>query len=793
MTKALPPRALRWYCNPDSFDFETTADLSPGTEILAGPAVQEALEFGLQNRAKGANLYVRGLSGVGRLDFLEELIEKLQLSCPIKQDRCYVHNFAQPDRPRLITLPAGKARAVKKELHGLVDFVQNKLPNVLEEGHVQTRRTAIENRMDESIDDATKDFQEELLKAGLQLVTLQAGTVTQAALFPVLDGQPVPPEELATLVQQGKLSPEERVKMLEPIDKFQGRLEEVTTKVEEIRFEGTHEIEDLITRTTRRMLNKAARRILEKYPNEALDTFLHEVIEDIIENLVFEQEGEFEDPTWKYSLHIVLDNRSGNDCPVVVENHPTLSNLLGTIEQAYGHNGPRPSDYRCIRAGALLRADGGFLILDAQDILSESGAWRVLLRTLRTQQLEITPPEISNYGQGLSLKPEPIPIQVRVVLVGGHETYYLLDLAERDFSQLFKVLVDFDPDIEKNSESLRLYALLLARLQQEADLVPLDRTAVAALCEHGARIAAHRGKLTTRMDRIADIAREGDWLARRADAPTITGEDVRHAVQRTKERASLPSRRFQEEVMEGSLILQTEGRSIGQINGLAVMTAGPLTYGFPARITASIGPGRTGLLNIEENAEMSGSIHTKGFEILRGLLRYLLPVEHPLTFYASLAFEQNYGGIDGDSASGAELCCLMSVLTRVPLRQDLAMTGAIDQRGNIEAIGGANEKIEGFYDICKARGLTGEQGVLIPQANAGDLMLRHDVLADAEQGLFHVYPIARVHDALAILTGMEPGDLDEEYRYAPGTLLGEACLQAEILWRNSTRRLPPTP
>ncbi len=792
MREALTPSALRWYCHPDSFDFEDTTELEPGTELLAGPAVQEALEFGLQNRARGANLYVRGLSGVGRLGFLEDLIQKLRLSCPIKQDRCYVHNFSQPDRPQLITLPAGKARAVKKELHGLVDFAQNKLPKVLEEGHVHGRRKRIEDRMDEDIDKATKGFQEELAKAGLQLVTLQAGTVTQAALFPVLDGKPIPPEELEALVQQGKLSPEERTKILEPIDKYESKLEEITTQVEDIRFAGTREIEDLITRTTRRMLNKAAKRILEKYPNEALDTFLQEVIEDIIENLVFEQEGDFEDPIWKYSLHIVLDNGSGNDCPVVVENHPTLINLLGTIEQAYGQNGPGPSDYRSIRAGALLRADGGFLILDAQDILSEPGAWRVLLRTLRTQRLEITPPELSNYGQGLSLKPEPIPIQVRVVLVGGHETYYLLDLAERDFSQLFKVLVDFDPDIAKNSEALKLYALLLARQQQEADLLPLDRTAVAALCEHGARIAAHRGKLTTRMDRVADIAREADWLARRSSAKVITQKEVRMAVQRTKERAMLPSRRYQEEVLEGSLILQTDGATIGQINGLAVMTAGPLTYGFPARITASIGAGQTGLLNIEENAEMSGNIHTKGFEILRGLLRYLLPVDHPLTFYASLAFEQNYGGIDGDSASGAEFCCLISALTKVPLRQDLAMTGAIDQRGNIEVIGGINEKIEGFYDICKARGLTGTQGVLIPEANAGDLMLRHDLLENAAKGLFHVYPISSVQEALELLTGMPSGELDEAGVYTPGSLLDRACACAEVLWRNSVRRLPPS-
>ncbi|MFQ5767259.1 MAG: Lon-insertion domain-containing protein, partial [Acidobacteriota bacterium] len=413
------------------------------------------------------------------------------------------------------------------------------------------------------------------------------------------------------------------------------------------------------------------------------------------------------------------------------------------------------------------------------------GAWKALVRTLRSGRLEMVPPELSSSLLAPALKPEPIPVHLRVILVGDAFTYALLDRHDADFPELFKVLADFDSLMKRNRQAAQQYAGVIASLARDEKLLPFHRTAVAALVEHGARVASYRGKLSARFGRVADIAREAAFLAGRAGARQVSGEDVHEAVRRTKARASLPSRRFQELLKDGTIRVQTRGRVVGQINGLAVISAGPLVYGFPARITASIGAGTAGIINIEGRASLSGSLHTKGFQILGGLLRHLLQADHALAFSASLAFEQSYGGIDGDSASGAEICCLLSALTGIPLRQDLALTGAIDQVGHLMAIGGVNEKIEGFFDTCRNLRLSGRQGVIIPAANVGDLMLRPDVVEARRAGRFHVYAVDMVLQALELLTGKPTGVRREGQPYPPGTLLHLAVARAAEFWRKS--------
>jgi len=406
---------------------------------------------------------------------------------------------------------------------------------------------------------------------------------------------------------------------------------------------------------------------------------------------------------------------------------------------------------------------------------------------LRTGRLEIVPSDLSAPWFGPLVKPEPIALNLKVVLIGSSELYYLLDGMDPDFPLMFKVLADFDSVIERDREGVVRYGEVLARIAREEGLPPFDRTAVAALAEHGARIAARQGKLTTRFGRLADLAREAAFVAAKAGGGQVTAVEVSEAIDRSKRRANLPSRRFRELLADGTIQVRTSGSVVGQINGLAVLQAGALTYGFPARITATIGPGTAGVINIEREAALSGAIHTKGFYILGGLLRHLLRTVHPLAFDASLAFEQSYGGIDGDSASGAEICCLLSSLTDVPLRQDLAMTGAIDQHGHILPVGGVNEKIEGFYDTCHDIGLTGSQGVIIPQANAGDLMLRPDVVEACGAGRFRVHAVQRVHEALELLTGWPAGARLDDLSYPEGTLLGLATAQAFYYWAQAAR------
>ncbi len=425
-------------------------------------------------------------------------------------------------------------------------------------------------------------------------------------------------------------------------------------------------------------------------------------------------------------------------------------------------------------------ADSGYLILDANDLISEPGAWRALMRTLRTGTLEIVPPELGWMRHQIVTHPVPFPFHVRVILFGDVPTYYQLDHADPDFRELFKVLADFDNELNRDDESVRSYANVVAALCQSESLPPFHRSAVAELTEHGARIASRRGKLTARFGRIADIAGEAAFLA---EGEVVVDKHVKLAIDRTKARASLPSRKFFEMVENETIMVQTTGEVVGQVNGLAVMHSGPLTYGFPARITATIGPGSAGLINIEGRAQMSGSIHTKGFHILGGLLRHLLKTRHPVAFSASFAFEQSYGGIDGDSASGAEIICLLSALTDVPVDQGMAITGAIDQLGHLEAIGGVNEKIEGFFDACRYFGLTGEQGVVIPKSNAGDLMLREELVQACREGQFHIYAVDTIYDAIELLTGQSAGRINEDGRYPEETLLARAHDRVEEFWR----------
>ena len=407
------------------------------------------------------------------------------------------------------------------------------------------------------------------------------------------------------------------------------------------------------------------------------------------------------------------------------------------------------------------------------------------MRAMRTGCVEIVPAELGWPVSSQSLKPEPIDISVRIILIGSAGLYYQLDQVDQDFSNLFKVLADFDSEIERSEYGVNQYAGVVSRMRSEEDLLDFSAGGVAALAEHGARIASRRGEITARFGRIADIVREASFIASKASDELVSREHVEQTVLRTKYRASLPSKRFQELINDGTIWLATSGEVVGQINGLAVIQAGPLSYGFPARITATIGAGRAGVINIEGAAAMSGSIHTKGFHILGGLLRHILHTEHPLAFSASIAFEQSYGGIDGDSASGAETCCLLSALTAVPVRQGIAMTGAIDQHGHIQAVGGVNEKIEGYYDACNAIGLNGEQGVLIPRSNAGDLMLREDVIEACEKGKFRVFAVASVHEALEVLTGMPAGEANEKGEYPRGSLLRLAQKRAAEFWQKT--------
>ena len=772
---------LRWKCDPAMFDFQTTADIDPAEGVLGQTTAQEALEFGIRCLSPGQNVFVRGQRGTGRIRMVRHLVKTLAPPTTDLKDYCYVFNFERQDRPKLITLPPGTAPKFRDLMMDLGEYVNDGLGKALDSEPQLSQRQAIQQRVQQAIRDLSRPLEDRLQESGMALVTPNQGNLSQGTIFPVVDGQPVPPEQLRILIAQEKAPQQQLDDYEEKLPPFQKELQEMTRNINEIVLAAGEELKELVQAAAKKLLLVHTDNIVATFAQPSIKAHIEQLLDDLTEHRL---DGDPENrPDFKelYSVNVVLTHSDLSTRPVIEEPTPSLINLRGTVEPKVGADGAS-TDFRGVRAGGLLLADQGYLILDVNDLISEPGAYRTVMRTLRTGLLEIVPPELGSMRQQIVIQPEPIKICVRVILIGDTQSWYHLDSVDPDFRDLFKVLADFDSSIERNKNGIGQYASVLAQLCNDESLPEFHFEAVAALVEHGARIVARPGKLTARLGRIADIAREAAFLA---DGSTVQADHVTQAVQRTKARASLPSRRFQEMVENGTIIVKTSGQHVGQINGLAVMRSGPLTYGFPARITATISPGAAGLINIEGQAKMSGAIHTKGFQILGGLLRCLIAPEHPLAFSASIAFEQSYGGIDGDSASGAEMVCLLSALTGVPINQNMAMTGAIDQHGNVEAIGGVNEKIEGFFDACNHHGLTGDQGVIIPAANAGDLMLRQDVVQACIDGNFSVWPVERIEQAVELMTGIAGGQRDSNGEYPVGTVLHQAVVKAREFWKMS--------
>lgn len=779
----LSANELRWKCDVENLSFDTTDDLKSDAGVVGQPTAREALEFGLLCLAPGQNVYVRGQRGTGRRKLVLEMLNQLQPKCDSLQDFCFVQNFDHPDRPRLITLPAGAGNDFRLTMNEFATFVEDDLGKALDGEPYYSRRETIQQATRDSIAKLTDPFEQELEADGMQMVNVGEGPSAQKLIVPVVEGEPVAPDKLRNQVAENKVD-------ACVLDAFEAKLPQHEKRIVEIRRQANEEITQAALKI--RELNESAIReitspliepILKDYSSETVTVFLEEITDHLVEMLSHGPPDEEHAVDLKelYGVNVIHSHeKDSKRRPVIEECCPSLINLLGTVEPKWGPQGMSVSDYRGIRSGSLLRADQGYLIMDVGDLLSEPGAWRALTRTLRTGNLEIVPPEVGFLSRQVITQPEAIQVSVRVILIGDVGTFYQLDQADPDFAELFKVLADFDSELVRDDHGVMQYAQAIAQLAEAESLPAFDRSAIAALAEHGARIASRNEKLTARFGRIADIAQEAAFLAKQG---TVKSNHIEDAVRRTKARASLPSVKFQEMVENQTILVQTTGDIVGQINGLAVMRSGPLTYGFPARITASIGAGNAGLIDIEGQAQMSGAIHTKGFHILGGLLRNLLQSKHPLCFSASLAFEQSYGGIDGDSASGAEIVCLLSALTGVPIRQEMAMTGAIDQRGNLEAIGGVNEKIEGFFDACQHFGLTGDQGVVVPAANAGDLMLRKDIVEASRAGKFHVYSVDNIFDAIELMTGATAGQVDSNGNYPVDSLLSIAQSRASEFWK----------
>ncbi len=777
----------RWRCDPAALGFASTSELQSAAQIIGQEDAVDALRFGLENRFRGNNVFVRGLSGFGRLALIHQVIEETSSYSKAVPDRCYIHNFDSPDQPRLLEIPAGRGREFSDLMNAFAEFARKDLPAYLNSDHVKTRQKNLTAQTTARIQTIGKPFDEELRTAGLAMVPMQIGQNTVPVLLPVIDGKPVQGDELQQLRRNGSITDEAFAALTEKISAFEEKFVDLGEAIEQVQIDHQDAMQKLIVDEAEKQVKRQLDKIRKRFALPEIASFLDEVMADLIHHRLMEQEAGI-DFTRGYRVNLIRTRAEKTPAPVVSLSNPGVTNLIGSIDREINRNGTvAHTDHLMIKPGALLEADGGFLIIDAQDILMEPGAWPSLLRVLKSGLLEISSSDAMAVFGAPQLRPEPIPVDIKVVLVGDPNIYYLLDVHDARFATLFKVLVDFSDTIDRDESGFAAYANVIANLAERDALLAFSAAAVARLIEHGARICAQKDRLTSRFGRVADIAREASYLAHRERADIVSDEHVKQSVIRSKRRADMPARRFHRNISEGTLLVSVTGKSVGQVNGLAVTSAGPLTYGFPTRITASIGPGGAGAINIERESDLSGAVHTKGFLILSGLLRYLLRLQHPPAFSASIAFEQTYGGIDGDSASGAEFCCLISALTNLPMRQDLAMTGAIDQHGNIMPIGAVSEKVEGFYDACKAVEYTGSQGVIIPRSNVGELMLRDDVVKAIEDNTFSVYAIASITEALALFLEKDAGEINGA-DYKADTILALAQSRARTYWEIAAKK-----
>jgi ATP-dependent Lon protease len=780
--RGLPAEKLRWRCDPVRIPWKTTAEAEPLEGVVGQDRALRALKMGVELAAPGYNVYVCGLAGSSRGGMIAKMIEEMEPQSQPAPDRCYVNNFKNPDRPRLITLARGQANSFKKEMQAGIEFLRRRIPQVFEGEPFQRQRTRIVERFTAREKELMDDFTRRIAKEQFALGRMQVGAVALPEIFPLLEGQMVPIEEIPKLVQEGKLETALAEDLERKYEQFRQEFTVVYRKTLTLSRELASEMSYLEQEAASVLVDGVIEELKEKYPGAQLSEYLEEVRHHILDNLdpFKEREGEGEqnnpeegpkpstgekDPFRVYGVNVILAHSKEESCPVVFETLPSYTNLFGTIHRSYDSRGGYTSDFMDLRGGSLLRADGGFLIMYALDALTEPGVWRTLKRTLNHGKLDIQPLDAYFPFGSAALKPESIEVNVKIILIGDRELYELLYDYEEDFKKVFKVRAEFDEEMLMSDEVIRQYGGRLRKLSEDEKLCPFDRTAVAAMLEYGVRLAGRRNKVTARFTELLDLAREACFVARDAGESPVTSVHVRQALDARIERHNLYETKINEMIQEGVLLIDTHGERIGQVNGLSVYELGGYSFGKPVRITATAALGKAGIINIEREANLSGRIHDKGMQIISGYLRNKFAQDKPLSLAASICFEQSYSGVDGDSASSTEIYALLSALSGLPLRQDVAVTGSVNQQGDIQPIGGVNQKIEGFFDVCKARGLTGAQGVIIPIENVEDLMLRDDVIEAVGEGKFHVMPVTTIDEGIEILTGVRAGKRGEDGKF----------------------------
>jgi lon-related putative ATP-dependent protease len=777
-SKALSPQALYTRCDPEQFGFKTTEDLEPLEETLGQGRAVAAVQFGVGIEHEGYNLFCLGPTGIGKHSFIRHFLEEKAAQQPTPSDWCYVNNFDQAQKPRILELPAGVATTLQADVDHLIEELRSAIPAAFESDDYRARKQAIEDDVKEHQGKAFEELRRKAQEKGITVVRTPTGLV----FAPLKDGEILGPEEFE------KLPEEEHQRIETEIANLRQEVGHFMSQLPVLEREGREKLRTLSREVTIFAVGNLIDEIRRRYAPLAqvtahLDAIEHDVIDNVDEFLSPPESplaaalGVQQAPASKaghasrrYRINALVAHTANHGAPVIYEDHPSYQNLIGQVEYI-PQMGALITDFNLIRPGALHRANGGYLILDAHKVLTQPYAWEGLKRALQSSRVTM-----ESLGQMLglistaSLEPEPLPLQVKVVLIGERLLFYLLSHYDPEFHDLFKVAVDFEEQMDRTTENNLLYARMIGTMARRDKLLTLSCPAVARVIEQSARIAGDAEKLSTHNRTLGDLLREADYWARDAKRTTVEAADVEKAIEAQVYRTGRLRERLQEEIRRGTILIDTQGEKVGQVNGLSVIQMGQFMFGHPSRITARARLGKGEVIDIEREVELGGPIHSKGVLILSNFLGARYASERPLSLSASIVFEQSYGGVEGDSASCAELYVLLSALAEIPIKQCFAVTGSVNQHGQVQAIGGVNEKIEGFFDLCNAWGLSGDQGVLIPQSNVKHLMLRYDVVEAVATGKFKIFAVETIDEGIEILTGVPAGQRDEAGNFPEGTV-----------------------
>jgi lon-related putative ATP-dependent protease len=771
--KPLPYEILCPHCDPQQFTFETTAELEELTEILGQDRALDAVQFGIGMKRDGYNLYALGPPGIGKHTVLQQVLEKQAQQQTPADDWCYVHNFQDHQKPVALRLSAGRGATLRRDMEVLIQDLRTSIPAMLESDEYRGQVQEIDEELKEKQEQAFADIQKQAEQEQMVILNTPHGF----AVAPTRAGEVLTPKEFE------QLSKEERQHKEQIINRLQEQLAAFLEQIPRLHKERREKLREVERKFTMSAVGHLIDELKKKYQDltpvmQYFDAVEGDVVENVKDFRAREESGVTPltlalqgGPSFtRYRVNLLVDHSGGQGAPIVYEDNPSYANLLGRVEHS-AQFGALVTDFTLIKAGALHRANGGYLMLDMRKVLTQPYAWEGLKRALRSQEINIESlGEVLGLLSTVSLEPEPIPLDVKIVLMGERILYYLLCAYDPDFRELFKVAADFDDRVARSPENSLLYARLIGTLARKGGLRPFDRTAVARVIDQSARLASDAEKLSTHMQSTADLLREADYWAGQAKRKAVGAADVQRAIDGQIRRADRLRERLYEEIKRGTILIDSEGETIGQVNGLSVLQLGDFSFGQPSRITATARLGKGEVIDIEREVELGGAIHSKGVLILSNFMASRYAQNEPLSLSASLVFEQSYGMVEGDSASVAELCALLSALANAPIKQSFAVTGSVNQHGQIQAIGGVNEKIEGFYDVCTANGSSETQAVLIPAANVKHLMLREDVVAAGAAGQFHVYAVETIDEAISLLTALPAGTADAQGNFPEGSV-----------------------